>query len=59
MFSIYALMLSSHHAYVLDMHISLCHCALLVALLHDHCSNLYMTVLVYDQVAHIFHIMFT
>ena len=29
------------------------------ALLCDHCSHFYMTVLVYDQVAHIFHIMFT
>ena len=38
MFSIiYALLLSSHHAYVLDMHISLCHCALLIA-----CSNDYL-----------------
>ena len=29
------------------------------ALLCDHCSHFYMTVLVYDQVAHMFHIMFT
>ena len=36
MFSIYALLLSSHHAYVLDMHTSLCHCALLIACLDDH-----------------------
>ena len=36
MFSIYALLLSSHHAYVLDMHTSLCHCALLVACSDDH-----------------------
>ena len=28
-------------------------------LLCDHCSHFYMTVLVYDQVAHMFHIMFT
>ena len=29
------------------------------ALLYDHCSYFHMTVLVYDQVAHMFHIMFT
>ena len=29
------------------------------ALLCDHCSHFYMTSLVYDQVAHMFHIMFT
>ena len=29
------------------------------ALLYDHCSNFHMTVLVYDQVAHMLHIMFT
>ena len=36
MFRIYALLLSSHHAYVLDMHISLCYCVLLVACSDDH-----------------------
>ena len=36
MFSLYALLLSSHRVYVLDMHISLCHCALLVACSDDH-----------------------
>ena len=62
----YALWFSSHHVFVLDMHISLCYCAPLnacsgwsFALLCDHCSHLYMTVLVYNQVAHMFHIMFT
>ena len=35
-FSIYALLLSSHRAYVLDMHLSLCHCALLVTCSDDH-----------------------
>ena len=30
-----------------------------IALLCDHCSHFYMTVLVYDQVVHMFHIMFT
>ena len=29
------------------------------ALLCHHCSHFYMTVLVYDQVVHMFHIMFT
>ena len=28
-------------------------------LLCDHCSHFFITVLVYDQIAHIFHIMFT
>ena len=36
MFSICALLLSSHHAYVLDMHTSLCYRALLVACSDDH-----------------------
>ena len=34
-FSIYALLLFSHRVYVLDMHTSLCYCALLVACLDD------------------------
>ena len=36
MFSIYALLFSSHHAYVLDMYTSLCYWALLVACLDNH-----------------------
>ena len=36
MFNIYTLLLSSHHAYVLEMHLSLYYCALLVACLDDH-----------------------
>ena len=35
-FNIFALMLSSHHVYVLDMHTSLCYYALLVACSDDH-----------------------
>ena len=35
-FSIYALLLSLHHAYVLDMYTSLCYCASLIACLDDH-----------------------
>ena len=35
-FSIYALLLSLHRVYVLDMHTSLCYCVLLVACLDDH-----------------------
>ena len=35
-FSIYALLLSSHRFYVLDMHTSLCYYALLVTCLDDH-----------------------
>ena len=55
-----ALCLCFGHAYIL---MPLCFIGCMFgwsfALLHDHCSNLYTTVLVYDQVAHIFHIMFT
>ena len=29
------------------------------ALLCDYCSNFYMTILLYDQIAHMFHIIFT
>ena len=36
MFSIYALLLSSHRVYVLDMYTSLCYYALLVACSDDH-----------------------
>ena len=36
MFSIYTLLLSSHHAYMLDMHISLCYCVFLIACSNDH-----------------------
>ena len=60
MFSIiYALLLSLHHAYVLNMHTFLCLFGWSFALLCDHCSHFYMTVLVYNQVVHMFHIMFT
>ena len=45
MFSIYALLFSSHHAYVLDMYTSLCHCTLLVACLDDHLLS-YMIIVV-------------
>ena len=64
-FNIYGLLLSSHCVCVLDMHLSLCHCASLVACLDDH-LHCYMIIvvisndcLVYDQVTHMFHIMFT
>ena len=36
MFNIYALLLSSHHTYVLDMHLSLRYYALLIAYSDDH-----------------------
>ena len=36
MFSIYVLLLLSHYTYVLDMHISLCYCALLIACSDDN-----------------------
>ena len=48
-----------HCVYVLNMHISLCLFGRSFVLLCGHCSHFYMTVLVFDQVAHIFHIMFT
>ena len=35
-FSIYALLFSLHHVYALDMHTSLCYCALLIACSDDH-----------------------
>ena len=35
-FGIYVLLHSSHHAYVLDMHTSLCYCALLIACPDNH-----------------------
>ena len=44
-FSTYALLLSSHCVYVLDMHTSFCYCALLVACLDDHLLC-YMIILV-------------
>ena len=34
--SIYALLLSSHRVFVLNMHLSLCYCALLVACSDNH-----------------------
>ena len=65
-FSIYDLLLSLHCA------LSVGHVCILMllyfigcmfgwsfALLYDHCSHFHMTVLVYNQVAHMFHIMFT
>ena len=66
MFSIYALLFSLHRVCVLDMHIFLMLLCFIesmfrwsFALLCDHCSHFFMTVLVYGQVAHIFYIMFT
>ena len=44
-FSIYTLLLFSHRVYVLDMHTSLCYCALLVVCLDDHLLY-YMIILV-------------
>ena len=50
------------YAFVLHwMHVRMIICFAMwsFALLCDHCSHFYMTVLVYDQVTHMFHIMFT
>ena len=44
-FNIYGLLLSSHCVSVLDMHLSLCHCALLVACSDDH-LHCYMIIVV-------------
>ena len=48
--STYALLHSSHHAFVLDMHSSLCYCALLVACSDDHllCHMIIVVILSYD-----------
>ena len=57
MFSIYALLFSSHRVCMLDMHTFFMPCALLIACsddhlpCYDHCSNFHMSV-VFDQVAH-------
>ena len=45
------------HAYILML--LYCMFGWSFALLYDHCSLFHMTILVYDQVAHMFHIMFT
>ena len=65
MFSIFALLFSLHHVCVGHANILMLLCSFgcmfrwSFALLYDHCSYFHMTVLVYDQVAHMFHIMFT
>ena len=66
MFSIYALLflfascLCIGHAYILMLlYFIECMFRWSFALLCDHCSHFFMTVLMYDQVAHMFHIMFT
>ena len=66
MFSIYVLLFSLHRVCMLDMHTSLCYCASLNACSDDHllCYVIIVVIsiwlfLVYDQVAHMFHIMFT
>ena len=66
MFSIYALLLSLHHSYVLGMHPSLCYCALLVACSDDHllCHMIIVVIsigffFVFDQVARMFYNMLT
>ena len=62
----YASLFPLHRVCVLDMHISLCYCASLNAYLDDHflCYVIIVVIsiwlfLVYDQIAHMFHIMFT
>ena len=65
MFSIYALLFLLHHVCVGHAYILMLLCFIecmfewSFALLCDHCSHFFMTILVYDQVAHIFHIMIT
>ena len=64
MFSIYALLFSLHHVSVRHAYILMllffieCMFGWSFALLCDHCSHFFIIVLVYDQVAHMFHIMF-
>ena len=65
-FSIYALLFSLHRVCVLDMHTSLCYYVSLNACSDDHllCYVIIVVIsiwlfLVYDQVAHMFHIIFT
>ena len=58
-FVFYVLLLSSHHVHMLNMHTSSCLFGWSFALLCGHCSHFYMTVLVYDQITHMFHIIFT
>ena len=61
----YALLFSSHHVcighayFLMLLCFIVCMFGWLIALLCDHCSHFYITVLVYDLVAHMFHIMFT
>ena len=65
MFSIYTLLFSLHHVYVEHAYILMLLCFIecmfewSFALLCDHCSHFFMTVLVYGQVAHIFYLIFT
>ena len=65
MFSIYALLFSLHHVCVGHAYILMLLCFIdymfewSFALPYDLCSHFFMIVLVYNQVAHIFHIMFT
>ena len=63
--SICTLLFSSHYVYVLDIHTSLCYYALLIACSDNHLLCYIMIVVifiwlfVFDQVAHMFHILFT
>ena len=65
MFSIYTLLFSLHHVCVGHVYILMLLCVIecifgwSFALLCDHCSHFFMTILVYGQVTHIFYIMFT
>ena len=60
LFSCIASCLCFGHAYI---HMLLCFIECMFrwsfALLCNHCSHFYITILLYDQVAHMFHIMFT
>ena len=62
MFSTFALLFSLNHVYVRHAYILMLLCFIecmfgwSFAMICDHYSYFYMTVLVYDQVAHIFHI---
>ena len=65
MFIIFSLLFSLHHVCVGHAYILMllfffgCMFEWSFALLYDHCSHFHMTILVYDQVSHMFHILFT
>ena len=64
-FNIYALLFSLHHVNVGHAYILMLLCFIecmfgwSFALIYEHCSHFYITVMMYDQVVYMFHIMIT